>query len=71
MIKAKIIQIHDQHGQSAFKPNARMRSNEPEGTAFDDVVYTIGSGSGETCIFTYILIYTSVIPYGISISRSN
>jgi len=55
MIKPKTIHIHDQHGQSAFKPNARTRSNEPEGTAFDVVVYTLASGSGETCsIHLYI-----------------
>jgi len=69
--KPKIIHIHDQHGQSAFNPKARARSNELDGIVFDVVVYTIGLGSGETCIFTYISIHISVITYYICISSGN
>jgi hypothetical protein len=35
---ANTIHIHDQHGQSAFNPKARTRSNEPEGIGSDVVV---------------------------------
>jgi hypothetical protein len=45
-IKPKTIQIHDQHGQSAFNPSARIRSNELEGATFDVVAYVTGSVSG-------------------------
>ena len=31
MTKPKTMHIHDQHGQSAFNPKARIRLNEVEG----------------------------------------
>jgi hypothetical protein len=57
-IKANTIHIHDQHGQSAFKPKARIRSKEVEGGALEVVVYTIGAGSGATYTFIDSSIYT-------------
>lgn len=56
--KPKIIQIHDQHGQSAFKFNAGIRLNEPFGARLDVVVvvYITGSGSGGGAGETYNLI---------------
>jgi hypothetical protein len=37
----KTINIHAQHGQSAFNPKARIRLNEPEGGAFVVVVVVV------------------------------
>ena len=53
--KPKIIHSHAQHGQSAFNPNAGIKSNLPTGIALVAVVVvqTIcggsGGGSGDTC----------------------
>jgi hypothetical protein len=41
--KAKVISNHAQHGQSAFNPNARTKSNEARDAA-SVVVYTTGGG---------------------------
>ena len=44
----KIIQIHAQHGQSAFNPRARIRLNDPDIGSLDTLVYSTGPDSGAT-----------------------
>ena len=47
---------HAQHGQSACKPKARIRSNELLGGIFVVVVvYTVGTGTGFVVV---VVVYT-------------
>lgn len=41
-----IIKIHDQHGQSAFKPKARIKLKEPFAAGSFFVEYEMGPVSG-------------------------